>query len=309
MKEGKFCAQISQERQDPFVGLAAHADLWLMVEYTGPWEYMSIYNNRLPEHVTEWLTTIANNYLTLHTIVLFVRKDSRPLDRVRCFVGVTREEREALYAFEFASYDEVPTLDLEALRAGVPEYDRYRTSEPMYLVCTNGKHDMCCARFGMPIHREANRIDGAHTWHCSHIGGDQYAANMLCLPHGIYYSRVTVPEVERIIEADRQRRLYMPKSRGRTCYPPIVQAAEQQLRERTGITDLDAFHLLDSTAEAEGRETIRFQSATDKSVHCLTMEGKQYEAPQPPCRCDPLGKNLRFEFHLIDYKVLQPAHQ
>ncbi|GHO48259.1 sucrase ferredoxin [Ktedonospora formicarum] len=307
MREEHFCAHISEVRQDPFIGLATPADLWLMVEYTGPWEYMSVYNNKLPEHVREWLKAIANDYMNLKTIVTFIRKDMRPLGRIRCFVGVTREEREAIYAFNFASYEEIPKLDLEALRTGSPEYDAYLSSDPMYLVCTNGKHDMCCARFGIPVHREASRIDSEHTWHCTHIGWDQFAANFLCLPHGVYYSRVTVPEVASIIEADRARRLYTRKCRGRTIYSYAVQAAEHYIREHTGETRMDALRLLDSTTEAEGRDTVRFQATSDGTIYRVTIQFELQQPEMPPCRCDAEGKNLRYHFHLQTFEELQPA--
>ena len=56
---------------------------------------------------------------------------------------------------------------------------------PLVLVCTNGRHDPCCATFGRPLARVlregAQRDD---VWECSHIGGDRFAANIVILPEG-----------------------------------------------------------------------------------------------------------------------------
>ena len=57
--------------------------------------------------------------------------------------------------------------------------------DPLVLVCTNGRHDPCCATFGRPLARvlrEGARRDDV--WECSHIGGDRFAANIVILPEG-----------------------------------------------------------------------------------------------------------------------------
>jgi hypothetical protein len=303
-----FCAHISRERQDSYIGLAAHAKIWVMLEYTGPWEWIAIYNNQLPEPTKTWLINTANNYATTQAITLFIRQHTRPLQTINCFVGITRPDREALYRFRFKSYEEVMELDLAALEAGSPAYDSYLTTEPLYLICTNGKHDMCCAKFGMPIHKEAANLAGEQVWHCSHCGGDQFAANLLCFPHGIYYSRVTVPEVATIMEADRQERLYLEKCRGRSCYPPIVQAAEYYLRKQTGIYDLNAFRWLDTSNEDNGNTTIRFQSTSEDIIHILTIRHTEREIDRAEAyRCDSTGKLTRQEFQLIQSEQTNTA--
>ena len=52
-------------------------------------------------------------------------------------------------------------------------------TEPVYLVCTNGRHDRCCATYGRP----ALALQASHgdlTWESSH-GGDRFAGNLACL--------------------------------------------------------------------------------------------------------------------------------
>jgi hypothetical protein len=303
-----FCAHISQEQQDSYIGLATYAKVWVMLEYTSPWEWIAIYNNQLPEPAKTWLITLANSYATSQAITLFIRQHTRPLQTINCFVGITRPDREALYRFRFDNYEEVMKLDLDALEAGSPAYDSYLTTEPLYLICTNGKHDMCCAKFGMPIHKEAARLAGEQVWHCSHCGGDQFAANLLCFPHGIYYSRVTVPEVATIIEADRQEQLYLEKCRGRSCYPPIVQAAEHYLRKQTSDYALNSFRWLDTANEENGNTTVRFQSTSGDIVHIMTIRHTKREINCAEAyRCDSTGKLTSQEFQLVKWEQEKPA--
>nr|BBH93947.1 hypothetical protein KTA_21460 [Thermogemmatispora argillosa] len=306
MVERIFCAQISEERQVPFHGLAPMARIWVLVEYTGAWERSAVLYNDLPEPARRWLANIALSYETRQSMAVFIRRGPRSSGPVRCFVAITQPERLALYAFQLAGYEELPRLPLAALERGAPDYDCYLSREPLYLVCTHGKHDQCCAKFGMPIYREAARLAGEQVWQCSHIGGDQFAANLVCLPHGIYYSRVKVPEVAAILEADRQGKLYLEKCRGRVLYPQPVQAAEQYLRERTGIRELEALVFLEARQDGPSHQVL-FLSRIDGALHNLHLvEQSEPLAPVEGCRCSLIGKLQRQTYRLLEHRVYVP---
>src|SRR5690606_7696048 len=84
---------------------------------------------------------------------------------------------------------EVLDLDLAALGAGRSP-GLTRVDDSLFCVCTHGRHDACCAERGRPV---AAALEAAHpeqTWEVSHIGGDRFAANMVVLPHGLYYGRL-----------------------------------------------------------------------------------------------------------------------
>jgi hypothetical protein len=302
MNEKRFCAQISRERQDPFIGLAVQAELWLLVEYNGPWERSAVLNNQLATPVQEWLRTVYRGNTPSRAMVLFIRQHMRPLSTIRCFVAVTREARRAIYKFQYECYEDLLSLDLPALKAGASHYDQYRFNEPLFLICTNGKHDMCCAKFGLPVYNECARLVGEQAWHCTHVGGDKYAANMVCLPHGIYYSRVTVPETTTILAASADNSLYLEKFRGRTCYPSLVQAADYYLRRQTEIYDLDAFRLVEIQPEGELCWWIHFRSTRDDTSYYLTIQHEEAEgACDGPCHCSGAAKNIRHSFLLKGY--------
>ena len=54
-------------------------------------------------------------------------------------------------------------------------------------MCTNGRHDVCCAERGRPLYRALAEEFPEQTWECSHIGGDRFAGNAVCFPHGVYF--------------------------------------------------------------------------------------------------------------------------
>jgi hypothetical protein len=81
--------------------------------------------------------------------------------------------------------------------------------------------------------------DGGRVWQSSHIGGDRFAANLVCFPHGLFYAHVTEEAGRRIIGQYERRQLLLEGYRGRACYSYAVQAAEFFVRKETGLSALD----------------------------------------------------------------------
>ena len=80
----------------------------------------------------------------------------------------------------------------------------------LHLVCTNGRHDPCCADLGRPVVRALVAARAPDVWECSHIGGDRFAANLVCLPDGVYYGRVD-PDGAPGLVADHRAGLDRPR--------------------------------------------------------------------------------------------------
>jgi hypothetical protein len=106
-------------------------------------------------------------------------------------------------------------------------------------VCTDGKHDACCARLGRPLYdalRSAIQRTEApvRVSECSHLGGHRFAANVLALPEGVLYGRVEAGEAERLLAAVQRGEVMAPRFRGRLGQGELMQVAEAAVRERSG---------------------------------------------------------------------------
>jgi hypothetical protein len=111
-------------------------------------------------------------------------------------------------------------------------------------VCTHGRHDACCAELGRPVVAALAAQHPAHTWEVSHIGGDRFAANLLVLPQGLYYGRVTPADAPAVAATHLRGQLHLDLLRGRSGFPFPVQVAELAVRRETGDTGLDAVRLV-----------------------------------------------------------------
>jgi Sucrase/ferredoxin-like len=109
---------------------------------------------------------------------------------------------------------------------------------PVYLVCTHGTHDACCALRGRPLARSMPVAGPAEVWECSHLGGDRFAANVVVLPHGFYYGEVPGDGTE-LVAAHANGRVALPWLRGRAGLPLPVQAAQHEARSELGLLGVD----------------------------------------------------------------------
>jgi len=80
---------------------------------------------------------------------------------------------------------------------------------------------------------------GDHVWEASHFGGDRFAGNLVALPDGIYYGRVTPDNASRLIELHRGGRIDPAHLRGRSFQPFVAQAAEHFVRLEHGLEHID----------------------------------------------------------------------
>lgn len=139
---------------------------------------------------------------------------------------------------EIEDTDELAGLDLASVAAGRRPNFGVPVTGPVLLVCTHGKHNACCARFGAPLARFLHERFG-DVWETTHVGGDRYAANLVCLPHGLYYGDLDEQRAMTAAEEYRRGRVVLAGYRGRVGLPEPVQAAEHFVRSRSGVLDVE----------------------------------------------------------------------
>lgn len=256
----EFCAVQSVQTGEPLAGTAAEeTTIWLVLEYGGLWGAQAVEQNDLPTAVQAWLQ--AQTAALPHSRVLFIRHEREQAGSGRhFFVAITRESDQRLYSLFCATDEALLAVDVAELVADTAAQHPAYTTAPLFLVCTNGKRDQCCAKFGLPIYQQmAAELPAKQVWQCTHIGGHRYAATAVVLPHGVYYGQISPSRVPAIIHASQQGEVVVAGYRGRTCYAPAVQAADYFVRQHTGQMGLGAFVVTAVELSAEPR--IEFATA------------------------------------------------
>ena len=131
---------------------------------------------------------------------------------------------------------ELPAL-LEAQLSG--DHSGYASTSlgAELLVCTDGKHDPCCALHGRSLYESlrgeiARRGSAVRVAEASHLGGHRFAANCLELPAGRLYGRVTPGDAADLIQHVESGRPFARRYRGRHGASELAQIAEAYLLER-----------------------------------------------------------------------------
>ena len=243
------CAVASVLRAEPLAGTATHVRTWVLLEHSGPWGDDALLDARLPDGLGPALKQLAKAHRAKILLVRRARAKHDP-ERLNVFAAHADPRRPRVEHGTVVDLREVLDLDLTSFRgggsAGLAPYDG-----SLFCVCTNGRHDACCAEFGRPV---AMALDDAHpeqTWEVSHIGGDRFAGNLVVLPEGLYYGRLDPRDAVTVAGAHLAGELDLDHLRGRSSYPMAVQAAEHHLRRQLGATRIEDVGLVRRTVDGE----------------------------------------------------------
>lgn len=228
------CSALSEALGEPLAGTAPQAFAWLLVEQPGPWGANALRESRLDREVGAELERRCKE---LGIKAVLVKGPHGP--RRRCLAAWSGPGPVWLEELPLEHARGLLELDLAAL-AGGRRLGGTPLDGPLYLACTNAKRDACCALRGRPVAARLAALRPQHALECSHVGGHRFAANLVCLPEGLWYGRVRPEDVERIVAEHEAGRLVPELLRGRGCQPPAAQAADASVRvalRLTGIAD------------------------------------------------------------------------
>ena len=231
------CTDLAWKHGVSLIGTATRGDTWFLIEYPGRWEAKAFEDGNIPAAVKAYLATIAPQDRTVRTL-LIRQPNSGQQPGFRFFVGQTDPLAPRLYEYHLARYEDLLAVDLASLAAGGAGDPAHLRTDPLYLVCTNGRRDRCCALYGPQVYQAMAAVAGDAVWQSSHIGGHNQAPISLFFPHGVNYGHTTPGEASRLVRAYRQNQVVLHHYRGRVCYPTHIQAAEHFWREQTGVFDL-----------------------------------------------------------------------
>jgi hypothetical protein len=278
----RFCSETSRDHGEPLAATASRVDGWILVEHHGAWGKDAIDSSGLSVEVKSHLAERAAALRPAK--VLFIRRsERRAADGIHVYWGSSVPDGPWLSSTVVEGYEDLLGLDFTDSGDAL--------AHPLLLVCTHGKHDACCAKHGLPVY-EAMRdlLDEGWLWQCSHVGGDRFAGNVVCLPEGVYYGRVGAGDALALLGDHLAGQVQLDFYRGRSCYSFRVQAAERAVRASSGALGLDELELR-STAP------IVFRAGrTEYEVDVVVEHG---ELAQLTCNAAELSRPRRFVARIL----------
>lgn len=248
MAEDVRCSDAAREREDPMVGTAPPQRRLLLVEQDGGWRPDAISSLPVEEALREEITRRAGQ---ARARVLLIRRPGRQtsgvcLMRSWCVVdpyapvghrvtwGTWAYPVELLSALD--RLEELAAMGEEATSSPDPGTSSTPPGhdDPVLLVCTHGKKDVCCAVRGRPVSAALAARWPEETWECSHTGGDRFAANLIVAPEGATYGGLDPDRAVEVVERHHQGRPETAYLRGQIGLSRPAQAAVVAVQSRTG---------------------------------------------------------------------------
>lgn len=294
-----YCSELSRGFAERTYGTASTGDVWLLLEYPYWWGARAFHESLLSAAVKAHLDRALKSIRRAR--LLFIKQDRMAGRELALFVVRSRETDPSIFKFKFKAYEQL--LDVDLASAWESPTNAVRIESPLYLVCTHGKRDKCCAKFGYPIYKTLRTSAGDSVWQSSHIGGDRFAANLVCFPHGLFYAHATVESGRAIIDEYGRRRLILDKYRGRACYSQPAQAAEFFIRSESGITGIDDLRFVSGEPVTEGTWRIRFAATGQGMIHQARVRIMMSDF-QSHVTCHSTEEKSVVQYLLDDYRVL-----
>ncbi len=261
-----FCAELSRRAGERSTGTASTGAVWFLLEYPHGWGRKAFEESALPPEVKQFFNAALARIR--HSRLLFIKTDRGRRDaRMNLFVVRCRERSPFAVRLRLEKYFDALSYDLAAIASGRDLQGGEVCPGPIFLVCTHGRRDKCCAKFGVPLYNALRDQAGESVWQSSHVGGDRFAGNLVCFPHGLFYAHATPEAGRRVVDAYRSGRVLAEEFRGRACYTHPIQAAEAFVREETGVAGVEDLHFISAHPEGADSWRVRFEGRADGRVH------------------------------------------
>jgi hypothetical protein len=288
------CAVESHAREEPLHGTASRVRRWLLVEQPGPWGRDALRESRLDSLVARSLLSYSRRY---GFRVVFVRRPKWRTEETRHVFLVRSDPRRGwIERFDITEDRDLLRVDLGALAEEEAPGIGAPGPSGLYLVCTNGRHDQCCADLGRPVIRALDAAGATDVWESSHVGGDRFAANVVCLPTGVYYGRVPPDRAARILDDLAAGVIDLDCYRGRSCYPPLVQAAEAFVRRELDERRLTALRVASVVPKGANDVTVVLVHADGERV-AVTVQRRR--GPEERLTCSESGVSRPWTYHVV----------
>lgn len=275
-------------------GTAVVATGWVVVEQPGPWGRKAPVQSHLdPEFGGAFDKACKKANLRFGLI----RRPGKHSDAVprphQVYVACSLPGRTWLLggrvddprALESLDLEAVDRGDADAVRASLPQLTPL--TEPVLLVCTNGKRDECCALLGRPVVNGLADLAPGRVWESNHLSGHRFSPTGAVLPAGTMHGRLTLESATAVLAAAERGETVVDTLRGRSVWTKRGQVAEIAVRSLTGEVALEALGVV---ADDLDTVTVRHRDGRTWTVQ-VTSESASPPRPES-CGKEPFDMSI-----------------
>ncbi len=227
----RFCCDITRQSGEPLAGSASFADRFVFITWPKRlWNYEALDSRGgFPPGLKQWMKQRSS-------------EGNRITIRLASRAGISSDSVQMFFYPENrkitdVSPEDIPEVLEQHFAKGKHQADREQELNcDQVFVCTHGRHDQCCARFGQEVYQRLRDIVSQQNtrlevWESSHLGGHRFAANLIVFPCGELHGQLLPEHVSEFLRCRQQGRVYGPSYRGRVYtegYEQITEACIQR---------------------------------------------------------------------------------
>lgn len=269
------CSVLSRASGEPLAGTAPHARLWVVLEQPGPWGRDALTSSHLDPFIAQSLNAWVGG---LSVRLALMRRPGHHPDRGAerervALIARTDVDQTWLWQQRLLDVRQLLDIDLSALLSGSRPADG--DTEPVLLVCTNARRDLCCAVEGRVLAANLHRQFPGQVWETTHLGGHRFAPTFVSLPDGFVFGGPHAGEFT------------TDACRGRSSLSPDAQAVELAALQHFGYSRPTPLRLIDMNG---GTWSVHAPGAEQPVTIAVTVEHSGEDRPEScgrrpvPCR-------------------------
>jgi Sucrase/ferredoxin-like len=275
------CSVAAEVRGDPMVGTAPPQARVLIVHQPGAWGPRGLVESRCDPHVARRIDAAAAAQGMRLQATRRPGKHEPGVPFGGYDVGIA-DTTPGTAKITWWRVDDLAEMATE-LEGGWPRLTPVEIdTAPLYLVCAHGKHDACCALRGRPIAQAIQRLRPGRVWETTHLGGDRFAANVLVLPTGELYGRVSEHMAPDLVRSAEAGEILPAQLRGQIGLSSVAQAALIFAYQQLGINGRTA--LTASFVRRIDDEHSEVTLVAPRARLIVTVESEIREGAQLTCR-------------------------
>lgn len=237
------CSEASRQLGEDIIGSGTNYQTYILIECQAPWASEAFESKNIPSNLKNLVDEVKDANLPIRflliehpkaisanqtKILIFDKKKERLID------GYKKKE------FNVETIEQVATVVRKYLAGETPDCEIEADETRDILVCTHGRHDKCCAKYGNHFFRQAIaavcslELDHVRIWKASHFGGHRFAPTIIDFPDGRYYGVLDQDSFKSILSRTGDIQCLNRIYRGWGILPNQIQVLERELILRHG---------------------------------------------------------------------------
>ncbi|MGA9533355.1 MAG: sucrase ferredoxin [Anaerolineales bacterium] len=270
LTDERYSCHSSLQADEPIWAHATRVDAWLAIGCDQPWGRKALPESDLPKPVKQRLLDFQDSGTNRR--VQFIKSNrSWPANEIPMLLARCDRETPVLRRLALTQYEDLLEMDLAALMDEPVPADE--TAPPTFLICTNGRRDLCCARYGMGVYKSLAELAPNRAWRTTHLGGHRFSPTAILLPFGLHYGRLRPQDADDLLAFTDAGRISLTHLRGHTSFPPPAQAAEHYVRQLERLDGIQDLRLENVDSMEPGRWSVRFELiARSETIELIVTE-------------------------------------